>query len=500
MFKKTFKKFKYLDKTKIKYFNVMVFIIAFCMFVGGTYSYFVLNKSLASTTITLSKLKYSLTSSNNNFLNNSITVEAGKKIHLELTLKSLNSEQSKYALNYSTDNEEVKVYYEEESEQNVKGIISFNNSTIDIHVVIINNSKDNAVINFEIKGGYVQNDLLSNIDEKYMNNIFSKKTLDSLKLVFNDGNPNFSSIATTNEGIYSLIDDYGLSYYFRGNITNNYVKFAGFYWRIIRINGEGSLRMIFDGTQAYDNSSTDSGKTALNGAWNSTNADDAKYVGFMYGGANGVASTSKSQAQTNTTSSNVKTQLENWYTTNIVSKNYSSYIADVVFCNDRSTASAVNTWWNLDTTLGYAKNETAYGAFRRFKTIDNEWRTTDVVPILTCSNKNDAFTVDDLEYGNGNLTYPIGLITADEVNTAGGLGKVSNTSYYLHKGYYYWTMSPRSLNDSQLGHMMIVGNGGTINQYTLNADGCGINPVINLKREYAQSLKGTGTANDPFQL
>ncbi|HBA37478.1 MAG TPA: hypothetical protein DCY94_02015 [Firmicutes bacterium] len=113
-------------------------------------------------------------------------------------------------------------------------------------------------------------------------------------------NPIFATAATTNEGVYSMADDYGTSYYYRGAVTNNYVKFGGFYWRIIRINGDGSLRMIYDGTQAWPNGNgqstfTTSGTdrfTHTGKAWN-TNYNDAKYVGWMFGGDNGSTSTSK---------------------------------------------------------------------------------------------------------------------------------------------------------------------------------------------------------------
>lgn len=53
-------------------------------------------------------------------------------------------------------------------------------------------------------------------------------------------------ISTTNEGLIEDVDDYGLTYYFRGNITNNYVKFADNLWRIVRINGDGTVKLILN--------------------------------------------------------------------------------------------------------------------------------------------------------------------------------------------------------------------------------------------------------------
>ena len=168
----------------------------------------------------------------------------------------------------------------------------------------------------------------------------------------NAGTPNFVEAATTDEGVYALEDDYGTSYYYRGAVTNNYVKFAGFYWRIIRVNGDGSLRIIYDGTQGYANGVSNTGRLAYTYKAFNAQYNDAKYVGWMYGGAQGTASTSKAQAQTNTTSSDLKTLVDSWYKTNIVDKNLGDKVADVVFCNDRTTPGSAETGYLSDTGLG----------------------------------------------------------------------------------------------------------------------------------------------------
>ncbi len=330
----------------------------------------------------------------------------------------------------------------------------------------------------------------------------SLKTLYSLNLKVNNNQiNNFSTPATTDEtsnGLFSMEDNYGTSYYFRGATENNYVRFAGFYWRIIRINGNGSLRIIYDGTKAHTNGTNDLSRFIARGnPYNMSYENDAKYVGWMYGGANGAASTSKTQARTNTTSSNIKSKVEEWYKTNILDKGYGSYIDDVIFCNDRTTASSANTWWTNDTARGFGSNPTAFGGFSRFKTKDNSWNT-DPKPELICKEKIDSFTVSDATNGNAALTYPVGLITADEASLGGAVGGTGNTNYYLYKGLFYWTMTPRAFTDSSTAHMLIVGNTGTINQYNVSAQDGGTAPVINLTKEYAQTLKGNGTINNPF--
>ncbi len=315
-----------------------------------------------------------------------------------------------------------------------------------------------------------------------------------------EGNPNFGTIATVDEGVYSMPDSYGTSYYYRGNVTNNYVRFAGFYWRIIRLNGDGSLRIIYDGTMPHENSEESDDRLALKSvAWNTTNYNDAKYVGYMYGGANGVASTSKNGAQLNETNANIKSQLENWYKSNIADKGYDKYVSDNIFCNDRSTASKPNTWWNSESTkLGYGNNATAYGAFSRFRTINNGWSESPN-PKLTCTQKNDTFTKEDDTIGNSKLVEKVGLITIDEIAIAGGKGGTENKNYYLHKGSWYWSFSPYDVNLSGYAFVFIVHNTGDLYNFHVNNAG-GVAPVINLSAEYVRTMNGNGTKTNPFEI
>ncbi|MDD2208565.1 MAG: hypothetical protein PHU45_04360, partial [Bacilli bacterium] len=114
--------------------------------------------------------------------------------------------------------------------------------------------------------------------------------------------PDFSKISTSEDtGLYSAEDEYGTSYYYRGEKTelNNNLIWGGFQWKIVRINGDGSIRLLYNGTEAQFNTNgevNDTGEaTQIEGthAWNETNYNDAKYVGYMYGGANGSASSER---------------------------------------------------------------------------------------------------------------------------------------------------------------------------------------------------------------
>ena len=325
------------------------------------------------------------------------------------------------------------------------------------------------------------------------------ETLNHLNVTSNGVRTEFDDPATTDEGVFEMEDDYGTSYYYRGAVTNNYVKFAGFYWRIIRVNGDGSLRIIYDGTQAYANGTSNlDGSIKTNQLYNS-NSNDNKYFGWMYGPAGTTASTSKEEAQSNIEDSTIKGVVDAWYKTNIADKGYGNAVSDTLFCNDRSTPGKEVTGNSSDTGLGYGTQYTAYGAAAR----TGAWKSsiTPNVPTFKCPQKNDAFTVNDTSKGNGALTYPVGLITADEILAAGsGRLSIPNSKYYLYRGpgYCWWS---HSANGSINGYasIFIVNNNGSLTSAGVNYTGVGTAPVINLSAKYVKTLKGTGTTTDPYQ-
>ena len=311
-----------------------------------------------------------------------------------------------------------------------------------------------------------------------------------IKAMANTGTPDFSQVATTDEGIFVAEDDYGTSYYFRGAVTNNYVKFANKYWRIIRINGDGTIRLIYDGTSAHANGESSTDRQIGTSRFNATYGDNA-YVGYMMGIDNQCPSTtscsgstrttSYSQATSNTYSSTIKTTVDNWYKTNIVDAGYSDKVADVIYCNDRQ----IDTVSGYGNALGYGTNQTAY--MPRYRLYTNK------SPILTCTNQNDRFTVEDTSKGNGALTYPVGLITADEMSMGGAVYGSRNSSYYLYTGQYYWTMTPSRYN-GYVDHFYVHSNG-SIGYYPGHAN-LGVRPVLSLKSSV--ELQGSGIISDPY--
>ena len=343
----------------------------------------------------------------------------------------------------------------------------------------------------------------------------------------------FANVTTASDkGMHKAPDDLGMSYYFRGAVDNNWVKYGKYtkdtyytydgdynyslvsscdgldncfkiaskgddmYWRIIRINGDNSIRMIYTGTSAPDsntkvvmtestnNSSyiraTSAGRSKFN-----KNYDNAEYVGYMYtiGEQHG---TSKS--------SDIKTYLDNWYANYTDLNKTGTKITDQIYCNDRtaSTSDVAYSPTNYSTLTSWNSKGTKYyyGAYGRI--------TKDNNPMLTCAVDSDRFTVNKINgKGNSALTYPIGLITIDELEMAGNNWSESNTNYYLHTGAYYWAGSPSEL---------YVGN--NANEFIVSVDGnlssdyvsyiYGVRGVVSLSSE--SKLLGSGTYNDVYTV
>ena len=283
----------------------------------------------------------------------------------------------------------------------------------------------------------------------------------------------FSTILATNTTgtIYQAEDDDGTTYYYAGAPTDNWVKFAGFYWRIIRINGDGTLRLIYQGTSAnIIGTGTLTHYQAFNTSWN-----DNAYSGFKYtiGSLRGIG-----------TNSTVLTKLNMWYSDNLSS--YASYIdTNAGFCNDRTPSTDSNS---LNNSGGTGSTITYYATYIRL--------ITNKDPTFKCTNSNDLFTMSSSNKGNRGLTYPIGFITADEVAFAGGVYGQNNTSYYLFVNYPYWTMSPHYF-DSGGARLFSVERDGNLGGTGVTND-IGTHPVINLKSDVR--LTGSGTSTNPYTV
>jgi len=289
----------------------------------------------------------------------------------------------------------------------------------------------------------------------------------------------FNSInGSTDNLMYKMQDDYGTSYYFRGakaHLSNNLI-FAEHQWKIVRINGDGSIRIIYngicEGNECSINSTgieTEISKTAFN-----TPANDNKYVGYMYG----TYSTNYETAHKNQEDSTIKTVLDTWYENNIKGTRYEGYLSDTIFCADRTIQSGD----------GFGGGTTHYGPYNRLQ--------TNKTPSLKCSRKEDRFTVIETEKGNGALTHPIALLTADEASLAGLLQGTFNNTNYLYTNETYWLLSPARFSGSAFP--WYVSNFGSL-FYSVNASTFrGARGVLNLNSN--TEISGTGTSSDPYKV
>ena len=283
-----------------------------------------------------------------------------------------------------------------------------------------------------------------------------------------------STVTNTTTGtIYYADTSKGRTYYFAGNPTDNWVQFGGFYWRIIRINEDGTIRMIYQGTAA---NTTGEGTQTQTSAFNST-SNNNMYVGYMYtsGSVHGLG-----------TSSTIKGILDTWYQNNLTSV-LDKIDENAGFCGDRQSSTSSST---SNGSGGTGITATYYGAYVRL--FGNNKAST-----FECTNESDLYTTSGSEQGNKALTYPIGLISLDEAWYAGGYTS-TNTSYYLYTEQYYWTMSPSDFY-SGYAYVFIVNNDGRIFGSNVDWTDPGVRPVINLKANVTIS-SGDGTAFNPYVI
>jgi len=289
--------------------------------------------------------------------------------------------------------------------------------------------------------------------------------------------PNFEENVTTVEssGIYTMEDETDTSHYYRGVIDYNYVDFANKLWRIVRINGDGSYRLVLD-------------ETAGTSSFAKTSETTYNNIGYMYSSA--------STPNDNTYSSDIKDYLEDWYSSNIETS-FDNYVdKDAIFWQDRTV--------NQTDSNGYY----VYEGWIRI--INN---TPSIKPPNTDEAEADMFSVTSTK-GNGKLSKPIGLITADEVVLAGatmvgaGVGTwgtyYANEEYYLNlantKPYGIWTMTPRRFSPKSPANSHIILSKPQASIYSEPAYHATtkryVKPVINLKSTIM--VKGSGTKTNPF--
>lgn len=453
---------------KKKHLIIVGTIIISAIVILGLYQTFALSGDITKDTSGY----YNVTVSGGTTVN--VPANSSKTVYYKLT--NTNNGTVKYGVGYSGSNITVKYYHD--TLDPVTGTVDYGKTKF-IKLYVENTGTTATTVTLSTILGYEKGgDLIVPSEYTLVNEkkaLSSKEVLQRLDLSYSEETPNFTktSIEDRTNGIYSDEDDLGTSYYFRGNVTNNYVKFANKYWRIIRINGDGTIRMIYAGTSAHANGYNDSSANDMSigtSAFNSSNNDNT-YVGYMFGtkGASTYANT-----HSNTTDSTIKTELDSWYETNIVNTGNEKYIADAIYCNDRSLSSGT----------GIGTKKTTYTA---------QTRISNGQPTLKCANNSDKFT-KSTTIGNGKLTKMMGLITSDEVMYAGEKYGVTNKEYYLYSGKYYWTMTPYSYSIG-VARVGSVNGYGSLSYFRVNDD-FPVRPVVSLKSDAISG--GGGTMNEPF--
>ena len=240
---------------------------------------------------------------------------------------------------------------------------------------------------------------------------------------------NNSNVVTSGDGLYSETTNSGTTYYFKGAVTNNYVKFADKIFRIVRINEDGTVRLITQDSQISSQN------------FNSTN-NDFKYMYY--------------------TNSEIKAKVEDWYKTNVTDKGLNGKVASGnYFCEQ------IKVTYDTGYTAGSATATTK----------DN------YTPSFDCTTDGN---------GKGVVSGKVGLITIDEVLYAGGtIGDLS--SFYLKNGKFFWTMSPAGLNNSfNSAAIWHVDSDGVV-YYNFSNNENDIRPVLNLNADTLVSGIGTSS-------
>ena len=369
-----------------------------------------------------------------------------------------------------------------------------------------------------ITEGTEQPTLLSQI----LNDNPTRDTRNTYNAVFTN-NTTGTLFTATEKNVHNTIDT--TVYYYAGNTTNNWVKFGKFqndliryrgsgitalygeystmdectsvyskcteykyantgddiYWRIIRTNSDGSVRLLYAGTSP-DTTTGCIGKSAFN-----TSENSPKYVGYMYG----ENADTLVNAKTNTNNSTIKTYIDNWYASNMTS--YTKYLSTTaVYCNDR-TEKTSGTYNTGSTDFYYAPNA------RVFK---------NYAPSYDCTEASDAFSGSNT---SAKLTYPIALMTVDEIMRAGGTSSNNLTSPYA---WYYlnssgesitgasssWLLSPRGWYDSHANAFSVIGSPGpgALNYNDLSFT-LAVRPAISLKSCIKYGI-GDGSATNPYTI
>lgn len=476
----------FFSKKRIVFASVIILLII----IAGLYNTYAINVGFNETTTQTYDIALNFELHGDELGQTSIN--AGKTKIIEIKITNNNSDAIQYGLAYkmitpSTIPSNFTISTYEESPNNPTGIIAAGSSVI-VAVKMVNQTSSTVYVRFNVASGYKNGgDLILQTGEEIVPGETqgggggaslspAAETLASLGLTARSETPNFANSSCSSGcddtlvGVFAAEDDLGTSYYFRGNVTNNYVKFArneGFkeiFWRIVRINGDGSIRMIYDGASDERNKKY---VTTSSGVYTS----DLTSITFY--------------------NSYAMTDLMSWFSENLYGNGYDEdFVVDAIYCNDTEVLGSESGAYF-----------TGLGAF--LMGFDSQRGVT-----LKCKQIDDRYsryiTVGDIG-ANGFLFYPIGMLTADEMIMAGVGYNGSNNSTYLSTNDPFWTMTPTLYTmGSEIGQLnMYAYDGGTLAykaSFSASMSGtndtASIRPVITIRGD--SFIDGDGSESDPF--
>ncbi len=469
-------KIKYQLKKNINIksgYLVLIGVISLFLIVGGfSFALFTTTvESRGALNIVTGNL-YSLLESDSFSKNTTVTLQAGESKTITMTLKNVNTIHAKFNLWYEAE-EGVLVNYVSGGDDppTEVGYVIDSSKVKTYKIKMVNNTSSSQEVKFGSDVGLYNQTLDFPSNKKKLelglptlyDEIKKKAVLDNIQSEFVSSTTgiNFGEVSsdTNGKGVYTFAstkDDKFPVHYYRGAVTDNNVKFANFCWKIVRTTETGGIKLIYNGTPDENGYCTNTtgevtqiGTSAFNETYNSI-----EYVGYMVN---------------NTSDSTIKGVIDNWYQTNMT--DYTEKLDDVIWCNDRSSR--------------VEGNNTYFGSYDRVYTTYS--------PSLECVNDADKFTVGETN-GNGLLTYPVALLTSDEIMLAGG--GTGNSSYYLYTNQTWWALSPSGFVNSSAHGLRINSRGGVLgNSFVYRS--YGVRPALVLKPGTGIT-SGDGSQNSPF--
>ena len=324
------------------------------------------------------------------------------------------------------------------------------------------------------------------VNKNLVNLMKTEAVLDNIQSTYvaSETGIDFSQISsdTNGKGLYTLHGTENTPnpiMYYRGAVENNNVKFANFCWKIVRTTETGGVKLIYNGKPNVSGQcmNTKGSSTVIQTSGFNEIPNGNANVGYMQGS---LGSSTYEETHRNTNDSTIKTVIDEWYSQNMTE--YTKQLEDTVWCNDRSVVQ------NSDYTgTGVGHERTMYGAMNRLY--------VNKAPSLACVNENDRFTVSE-KNGNGALTYPVALLTADEIVYAGAVYDQENRTYYLSNSTNLWSLSPYAFTGSSvyIFHMYATG----VLYYQGSSNDYGVRPSISLKKGIKVQSGTDGTKENPY--